>query len=208
MNALLENSAQRRRRPSRRLMASGVLAFALLGAAVPIVSANDSGGHPGGDITITAIDGNQLTLTSSDGWTLTVDASNASVMNGTTAITLADLKVGDEVALAESRNFDGSETVTSITVVAPTVDGIVTAVDSTSLTVKEADGTSKTVTLDASTTYTVNGAAAAQSAISVGSDVRVQGTTGTDGSFTATSVAVHPANVSGTVTGTAADSIA
>src|SRR3954451_4579886 len=149
MEAQIPTTTRTRWRPSRRVLVSGLLSLALLGAVVPIVSANDGGGHPGGDVTITAIDGNQLTLMSADGWTRTVDASTASVLNGTTTITLADLKVGDEVTLAESRNFDGSETVTSITVVAPTLQGIVTAIDATSLTVKEADGTSKTATLDA-----------------------------------------------------------
>src|SRR5262245_38074601 len=110
MEAQIETRAQARRRPGRRLIASGVLAFALLGAAVGIASAND-GHRTGGGVTITAIDGNQLTLTSADGWTRTVDASSASVTNGTSTITVADLKVGDQVTLDESQNFDGSVTV-------------------------------------------------------------------------------------------------
>ncbi len=207
MEAQITETATPRRHARQRLLASGVLALALLGAAVGIASANDGHAGVGNDITITAISGSQLTLTSADGWTRTIDASNASVLNGTTAITVADLKVGDQVTVDESQNFDGSETVTSITVVAPTVEGIVTAVDTSTLTVRETDGTMKTVTLDASTTYSVNGAAATQSAISVGSDVTAQGTTASDGTFTATAVAAHPASVSGTVTATTADAI-
>src|SRR5262249_4507171 len=135
------------------------------------------------------------------------DASNATVTSGTATETLADLKVGDQVTLSEARNFDGSVTVTAIAVVAPNVQGVVTAVDAASLTVRETDGTSTTVTLDASTTYTVHAAAATQSAISVGSAVTVQGTANADGTFTATSVSAHPASVSGTVTATTADTI-
>jgi hypothetical protein len=207
MEAQIETTGGRRWRPSPRLLLSGVLALALLGAVGSIASANGGVGRPGGDVTITAIDGNNVTLTSSDGWTTTIDASKATVTSGTTAATVADLKVGDSVTLSESRNFDGSVTVTAITVVAPNVQGVVTAVDASSLTVRETDGTSKTVTLDASTTYAVNGAAATQSAISVGSAVTVEGTANADGTFTATSVAAHPASVSGTVTATTADTI-
>jgi hypothetical protein len=91
MEAQIQKTARRGWQPSRRVLVSGLLSLALLGVVVPMVSADDAGNHLGAGVTITAIDGNQLTLESSDGWTRTVDASKATVMDGTTSITVADL---------------------------------------------------------------------------------------------------------------------
>src|SRR4029079_7397827 len=68
-------------------------------------------------------------------------------------------------------------------------------------------GESRTVVLTATTTYTVNGASGTVAGVTVGSAVRVQGTANADGTFTATSVSVHPASLGGTVTAVTADTI-
>ena len=194
--------------PGRRLIAGSAVAVALVAALVTGVSANSGAGGGGrGDITITAINGTQLSLATADGWTRTLDAAGVKVVNGDATITVGDLKVGETIALAEARNFDGTVAVTQISVVAPNVEGTVTAVNGSTLTIKQAGRDVPNGHLTATTTYSVNGAASNQAAITVGSDVNVEGTANADGSFTATSVSAHPASISGTVTATTADSI-
>ncbi len=197
------------RLPGRRLFGAGLVALALSAAVVTGVSANGGpGGRFGGDgITVTAINGNQLTLATADGWSRTVDATGVTVMNGTATATLADLTVGDEIGISQSRNFDGSVAVTQISIVAPHVEGGVTAVDASSITVKQADGTSRTVTLTATTTYSNCRDGATVADVTVGSRVNVLGTANADGSFTATSVSTHAASLGGMVTATTATSI-
>ena len=199
----------------KRLVGPGLAGVALAAVLAVGVSANGGGGLGGGfgggggrgGITITAISGSQLSLATADGWTRTLDASGATVTSGTTTITLGDLKVGDEIALRQARNFDESVEVTAISLIAPHVEGTVTAVGASSLTVQTADGMSTTVTLTATTTYSVNRASATQAAVTVGSVANIQGTANADGSFTATSVSIHPAGLGGTVTAVGADTI-
>lgn len=158
-------------------------------------------GHgPAGQISIAKIDGSKLSLTTTDGWTRTIDTAGATITKGGQSIALADLKVGDQIVFGESRQTDGTFKITSIQVVLPQVEGTVTAVGASSLTLTQRDGTSKTVTLTGSTTYRLAGQASSKSAIAVGSIVDAQGTTGSGGSFTASVVEIQPAAVMGTVT--------
>jgi hypothetical protein len=199
----------------RRLLGPALLALMATTVLAAVVSAHDGSGGPGGGgpggggggATISAINGTQLTLVTADGWTRTLDASGVTVMSGTTTIAASDLKVGDEIAIRQSRNFDGTNQVVEIDVVAPHVEGTVTAVNTGSLTIQTAAGATTTVTMTATTTYAANRASATLADVTVGSVVRVQGTANADGSFTATSVSVHPASLGGTVTAATADSI-
>jgi hypothetical protein len=199
------------RRSLRRWIAGTALGLTLAIGAVAGVSAHGfggPGGGPGGGATITAINGSQLSLTTANGWSRTLDAAGATITGPDDAtLALSDLQVGDEVRVHEARNFDGSTTVTEISVLAPNVEGTVTAVTDTSVTVQEADGTSRTATLTDATTYSARRAAAAKADLTVGSVVRIEGTENADGSFTATSVSIRPAGLGGTVTATTADSI-
>ena len=137
---------------------------------------SDFGGEIGGGITITAINGSQLSLATVDGWTRTIDASGATVTSGTATIALGDLKVGDEIRFSEARNFDGTLKITRVALVAPEVDGTITAIDASSLTVKLADSSTRTVALTAGTTYNVNGATSTRDAVVVGNVAHVEGT--------------------------------
>jgi hypothetical protein len=202
----------------RRLFGPALLALMVTTVVAVGVSAHDGSGGPGGGgpgggdggrggTTISAISGTQLTLVTADGWTRTLDAAGATVMSGTSTITVGDLKVGDEIAIRQSRNFDGSVQVVEIDLVPPHVDGTVTAVNTGSLTIQTAAGATMTVTVTATTTYSADRASATLADVTVGSVARVQGTANADGTFTATSVSVHPARLGGTVTATTADSI-
>ena len=184
------------------------------GLAVPLVAnasptpgtGKDAGPHDGGgwmapggmwagrgfamgDITITAINGSSLSLRTADGWTRTIDASGVAITRAGQTVALSTLRVGDRIVFGQTRQSDGSFKINSITVVLPQVNGTVTAVGSSSITVRQPDGTSETITVTSSTTFQVKGSANATIAdISVGDVVVAQGTLNTDGSMTATIV--------------------
>ena len=98
-------------------------------------------------ITITKIDGSNLSLQTTDGWTRTIDATGATITKGGQTITVADLKVGDQITFREARQTDGTYKITTIQVQLPTASGTVTAVSSGSVTITQFDGSSKTLTL-------------------------------------------------------------
>ena len=193
------------------------------GAAVPLVSSAMSapgagwaapgwgmrGGAPmAGGITITAISGTQLSLRTADGWTRTIDASGASVTRAGQSVALGSLQVGDQITFRETKQADGTFTVDSIAVVSPHVAGSVSAViPGASLTLRTADGTSKTVELTGTTTYRLAGQSATSSALTVGEQVAIEGSVAADGTFTASAVDILPARVAGTVSAKSSSTI-
>ncbi len=146
-----------------------------------------------GDIAITGIAGSQLSLKTIDGWTRTIDATGATIEKDGKTMTLADLKVGDQIRFEQTRNTDGSYKITAIAVVQPHVAGTVQAVDASTITITQRDGTTTKVQLTGSTTYASGRTAADKSAVTVGSLVMIRGTVAADGTFTATAVEVRPA---------------
>jgi hypothetical protein len=157
-------------------------------------------------ISITAIDGTKLALATADGWTRTIDAAGATVRKSGNSVDLATLKVGDSIIFDQARQADGTYRITAIQVVLPHADGTVKSVSDSSVTLAQRDGTEKLIQLTGSTTYQLAGAAATKAALTVGAVVDVEGTTATDGTFTATLVNIRPAQAdrparaSGTVT--------
>ena len=82
------------------------------------------------DITVTAIDGSNVSLKTEDGWTRTITVtSDTTITKGGQTIALSDVQVGDEIRFAQTRNADGTFTITQIHVVMPTIGGQVTAVE-------------------------------------------------------------------------------
>jgi hypothetical protein len=158
-------------------------------------------------ITITKIDGSKLSLQTTDGWTRAIDATGATITKGGKTIALADLAVGDQINFRESRQSDGTYKITSIAVLSPTASGTVTAVGSSSVTIKQSDGTSRTLTLAGSTTYSQAGAKVTQSALVVGARISAQGTVDSSGSLTATSITIGQSSVGGTVASKTATTI-
>ncbi len=157
-------------------------------------------GHRGfGQITITAITGSNLSLKTADGWSRTIAVtSSTTITKGGQTVSVGDLKVGDQIVFRQTRNSDGTFTIDAIEVVLPHVAGEVTAKSATSITVKLADGTSATIHVGSGTTYRVAGAASASlSDITVGMQVVAQGTRGSDGSLTASTVFGFSANQRG-----------
>jgi hypothetical protein len=164
-----------------------------------------------GQITITAINGSNLSLKTDDGWTRTIAVTSATtITKGGQTIALADLKVGDALRLGQTRNPDGSFMVNRIAVVVPRVAGTVTAVTGNGFTLSKRDGTTWTVTVSSSTTYTVGTLtpkAGTKSDVKVGSEVAVQGTQGAGNTLGAISVHVRPPTVAGQVTAKSGNTI-
>ena len=171
------------------------------------MASGHEGGGPGepgrghGPISITAINGSQLSLKTDDGWTRTIDASGATVSEPAgTAITLADLNVGDQVGFSQTRNADGSYKITAVVRIPPHAGGTVRSVDASSATLMLPDGTTKTIGLTSATTYILQGQAATAADLRVGARVHVVGSLDGSGNFTATRVDIAPAEVQGIVT--------
>jgi Domain of unknown function (DUF5666) len=142
-------------------------------------------------ITITAIAGSNLTLATTDGWTRTITAAaNTTITRAGQTITVADLKVSDQIRFQETRNADGTYTITAIEVVVPRVAGRVSATTSDSITLERVDGTTMIVHVDSNTIYRVPGVDNATLAdISVGMLIVAQGTQNADGSLQALTIA-------------------
>jgi hypothetical protein len=194
----------------------GAVAPAPLGALDPTADEADSeldggrlGGRGGfGDITITSISGSDLKLTTADGWTrtITVTASVAVTRAGQT-IALADLKAGDHIRLRQTRNADGTFTVTAIAIVVPSVVGTVGDVSANGFTLKSRDGSTWTIALTDSTTYALGSVSGSKSDIVAGARVLVQGGSPAANQLTALHVRVATDRTVGTVTAKTADSI-
>lgn len=158
-------------------------------------------------ISITAIDGTKLALATADGWTRTIDAAGATVTKSGQTVDLATLKVHDSIVFDQARQADGTYRITAIRVVLPRADGTVTSVTDTSVTLTRRDGTDKVLQLTGSTTYQLAGAASTKAALTVGAEVDAEGTTATDGTFTATLVNIRAARAGGSVTAKTATTI-
>jgi hypothetical protein len=158
----------------------------------------DRAGGPRSDVSVASISGSQLSLKTDDGWTRTIDASGATITKGGAAATLADVTVGAQIRFAETRNADGSYTVTKIDIEMPRVAGTVTATGGSTITLKSMDGSAVTVAVTAATRYRVAGAQSATLAdIKVGDIVMATGPKAADGSLTATAVAVFAPGTGG-----------
>jgi Domain of unknown function (DUF5666) len=147
----------------------------------------ERGGFGRGGITITAISGSSLSLKTDDGWTRTIAVTSATTITrlGET-IAIGDLKVGDTIGLRQERATDGTYSITAIDLVLPKIAGQVTAVDGSTITVKQFDGTTATIHVASTTTYAVGDkSGAALSDVTVDSFVVASGTTRADGSLDA-----------------------
>ena len=169
------------------------------------------GDHQGrgfGQISITAIDGSTVSLATEDGWTRTITVTDATtITRDGEAATLGDLSVGDTIRIRQTRNDDGKWTVNAIGVVQPKAAGTVTAIDGDSITITRRDGTTQTITTTDATTYRVGRADGTRSDVVVGATIVATGEEASDGTLTATTVAVRIPRVLGTVTATTADTL-
>ena len=192
------------------IIAAAILAFGWTAAPTSILAAGTTGttdngantvddlnklGGPGlrgfghGGVTITAISGNDISLATGDGWkrTITVDSGTTYAKGGAT-IALADLKVGDQVGFKQTKETDGTYTIDKILVILPHLGGLVTAIDGSTITVAQRDGTTATIKVTGDTIYKVAGADATLADVKVGMVLMAEGTENSDGSLTASVV--------------------
>ena len=159
-------------------------------------------------ITITAIDGNQVTLGTPDGWRRTITISgDVKVTKGGQSIAASDLKVGDQVRFRQTRNSDGTFTVTDLAVVVPTIRGNVSAVTTSGFKLTTRDGSVWTITTNGSTKVWLGDTDGALSDVKDGDTVVVAGSTTAENAMTALSIGVAPARAVGTVTAKTADTV-
>jgi hypothetical protein len=165
---------------------------------------------PGGfrDITISAISGSNVTLKTADGWTRTIAiTSSVELSKGGQAIEVSDLKVGDSVRFSQTRNADGTYTVTDVVVVVPTVSGTVKDITSTGFTLTARGGSVWTIATSAATVYTFGSGTGSKADVVAGAAVRVQGESTGDNKLAALSVRVAADRTVGTVTAKTSNTI-
>jgi hypothetical protein len=157
------------------------------------------GGGVGGDITITTVSGSNVSLKTVDGWTRTITTTaNTQITKGGKTIAVGDLKNGDQIVFGQTKNADGTYTITAIRVILPVVGGTVTGTTGSTITVKQRDGTSATINVNSGTTYQVAGVTTAGlTDVKVGMYVSAEGTKGSDGNLTASQVRAFALGING-----------
>jgi Domain of unknown function (DUF5666) len=166
------------------------------------------GRHAFGNITITAISGNDVTLGTPDGWRRTITVTDTmNLTKGGQDIAVSDLKVGDSVRFRQVRNDDGTYTVTDLAVVVPTIRGQASAVTSSGFKVTTRDGSVWTVTVNGSTEYSYGQGDGTLADVKDGTTVVVSGTTTGENAITALGIRVAADRAVGTVSAKTADSI-
>jgi Domain of unknown function (DUF5666) len=167
------------------------------------------GGRGGfGDITIAAISGNDLTLQTADGWRRTITiTSTVELTKGGQPVAVSALNVGDQVRFRQTRNDDGTYTVTAVAVVVPSIRGEASAITSSGFKVTTRDGSVWTVTVSGSTAYQYGQGTGSLADVKDGQTVRVSGTVSADNQMTAITVRVAGDRAVGTVTAKTADTI-
>ena len=178
----------------------------------PLVDGSDLGrfGGPRGfrEITISAISGSNVTLTTDDGWTRTIAVTDdVELTKGGQDIAVSDLAVGDQVRFAQTRNDDGTYTVTAIAVVVPSVSGTVSELTDSGFKVTTRDGSVWTITTDGSTAYSYGAADGTRGDLENGAIVLVQGESTGDNALRGLGVRVAAERVIGTVSAKSADTI-
>ncbi|MEX2184637.1 MAG: DUF5666 domain-containing protein, partial [Chloroflexota bacterium] len=171
----------------------------------------DRGPRGGGlfrDITIGSISGSSVTLRTDDGWSRTITVtSSVTITKGGQDASLADLKVGDQIRFAQTRNDDGTYTVTAIAVVVPSVAGSVSDVTTDGFKVTTRDGSVWTITTTSSTAYKIGVGDGTRADLVAGAMARVLGTSAGDSQLAALTVQVAADRVVGTVTAKTASTI-
>ena len=168
---------------------AGRIGPAIGGATGPAVGFGGFGGF--GGVTVVSVDGSSLSLKTADGWTRTISVTSATkISRGGQTIALTDLKAGDTIGFRETKAASGSFTIDAINVILPRVFGQVTATTSSTITIKQFDGTTATIHVGGATTFRIFGVAKATIAsLKVGMTISAEGTKGSDGSLTASDVA-------------------
>ncbi len=152
-------------------------------------------------ITVAGVNGSAISLKTADGWTRTITVSSSTtITKGGKTITAADVATGDTIRFTETRNTDGSFSITSLQVVVPEVDGTVTSVTGSTFQLKDRSGVTWTVTTNGSTSFNLGPSSGSLTDVTVGATVDVARTQGSNNAVTALSVRVEVPTIVGQVT--------
>jgi hypothetical protein len=147
--------------------------------------------------TVTALGTNSITLKDRHGNSTTyTTTSTTTYFEGSTAGVVGDLAVGEQVGLALTST--SPQTVTKVTICLVRFTGSVTGVAGNVITIAAHHGTTLTVNVSGTTTYTSGGAASSLAAVVTGAEISAVGLPGSSaGSLNANSVNIDVAQGSG-----------
>ena len=159
--------------------------------------------------TITALGTNSVTIQDGHESPITYMTTSSTTFSvGKTAATAAAVAVGEHVDVKLTST--APQTVASVDVDLAKVEGKVTAINGNTVTLNSGSE-SKTVTVSASTTYTLGGAASTQSALVLGSNIEAQGVRTSDTALNAMSVKIElvrlATHAEGTITALGTNSV-
>jgi len=130
--------------------------------------------HPAPGGTVTAISANSITVQgrSGESKTFSIDAGTVFLKAGV-KVSASDITVGSQIRIMPTAK--GSTAASKIFADGPHVAGKVTAVNGSTVSLTNRDGSSFTVVESASTTYAQNGATASSSDVAVGQRILAEG---------------------------------
>ncbi|MDB5074508.1 MAG: hypothetical protein JWO42_687 [Chloroflexi bacterium] len=173
---------------------------------------------PGGDLppfaggvpflNVTSVNGNTIlgTAMQTVPVTVTVDSSTTYNQAGQSA-SLADIHAGSQLSVCGSSTDTGGVKASSISIILPSLNGVITAVNGSSFTITTFDGATRIVGTDASTKVDRAGTAAAVSDLVVGSAIDAVGKVQSDHSLQALHINIVLPQIAGKVTAVSSNTI-
>lgn len=151
--------------------------------------------------TVTSVSGATIAARARNGATFTITTTSATTFKeaGST-VALSAVQANEHIRVLGIRN-QAAKTIQakSVVIVLPSLTGVVTAVNGSTLTVTGRNAVRSTITLGGTAKIEQAGQSATAQAISVGSLVTAQGTVGSDGTFTALRVIIRLPQFAGTI---------
>jgi hypothetical protein len=163
----------------------------------------DGRGGPGRGamgLTVTKVSAQTITAQRRDGTSLTVHVSSSTVYERAgKQVSLSAVTTGETIGVMGQRNSDGSVNAARVIILLPGYRGQVTAVNGSTITISDPQGT-HVIHVSRATTYTTDGGSASSlSAIVKGVALEAVGTKNSDGSLNAEAVEIETPRVGGKV---------
>lgn len=154
----------------------------------------------GGGLTVSGVSGQTITTKDTSGATVTVKVSSNTQYTrlGKTA-SLSAITAGETIHVRGMRNSDGSISPSRVDIEVPTYGGQVTAINGSTITIKDRQGASHTIHTSNSTTVERADTTSTVSAIAVGDQIIASGAKNSDGSLNAEQISVHLPHAGGQI---------
>ncbi len=151
---------------------------------------------------VTAVSGDTINAVTRVGQpvTVTVGVTTTYKEAGVTTPTLSNVTAGESILVRGKRTAPRAFQATVVRILLARAAGVVTAVNGSALTVTGANGTPRTVNIEATTAITRAGVAATAADIAPNAVIVAAGTPNADGSLNATRIVIRAAHVAGKVT--------